>query len=423
MTSLNHILALEDAYSDVLTQAFSLLTGTHTGNRSGIRIGDRSPIHNNKVLSDDVIQVIQGGLRHLLTKLSCTVRSLGSEALVNAYIETATRSAPATSGEEVDRSVFNADLGLKAALKTHILLSDDKLSKGSTETRRLLRLLASYASPSSLTLMEGLWREVIVDSVLLSSIPPLQPVSFFPTRCQSPHDISPARSQGGLAGAGGPGGQSGGQSMSGLHIVPGSPLSSSALSAAMAQPPTGTPIGVTPEMFSSTLVDTLLVSLRSARECSRVDLKPLGCAMSADFAFAVAYRMMPGETGVELAKALAVRISSLLDREKRSAPASSQSSSSHSNLSSWSMSERERCDRERNERGVTAAAALSAGAAVKDISDLIRVLFSQTSTEFQHFYEVLLARRLLRNRFISLERERDMMVLLPALDKSLLMIR
>jgi hypothetical protein len=111
--------------------------------------------------------------------------------------------------------------------------------------------------------------------------------------------------------------------------------------------------------------------------------------MSADLAFTVAYRRLPRESGVELAKALAVKISALLDRTKRPASYSRNNGS----------------------------------ASLHDIADLIRVLFSQTSKEFQLFYEVLLARRLLRCRFSSLEAEREMINLLPALDKSLLMIR
>ena len=43
--------------------------------------------------------------------------------------------------------------------------------------------------------------------------------------------------------------------------------------------------------------------------------------------------------------------------------------------------------------------------------------------EFQHFYELLLARRLLRNRYISLSTERHVLSLLPSMTKSELMIK
>ena len=77
---------------------------------------------------------------------------------------------------------------------------------------------------------------------------------------------------------------------------------------------------------------------------------------------------------------------------------------------------------------VAAAAVAAVGrdsiwASLQHVADLIQVLFSQTSTEFQHFYEVLLAKRLLRCRYISLDIERQITFLLPALDKCVLMIR
>jgi hypothetical protein len=54
---------------------------------------------------------------------------------------------------------------------------------------------------------------------------------------------------------------------------------------------------------------------------------------------------------------------------------------------------------------------------------VLQVLFTQSSAEFVHFYELLLARRLLRNRYISLSTEWRVLGLLPALSKSSLMIR
>ena len=60
--------------------------------------------------------------------------------------------------------------------------------------------------------------------------------------------------------------------------------------------------------------------------------------------------------------------------------------------------------------------------ALEQVADLVRVLCSETSAEFQHFYELLLARRLLRYRFISLPTERRVLELLPAMSKSAQML-
>jgi len=57
------------------------------------------------------------------------------------------------------------------------------------------------------------------------------------------------------------------------------------------------------------------------------------------------------------------------------------------------------------------------------LSSHFQVLFTQSSAEFQHFYELLLARRLLRNRYISLSTEWHALSQLPAMTKSGLMIR
>jgi hypothetical protein len=100
--------------------------------------------------------------------------------------------------------------------------------------------------------------------------------------------------------------------------------------------------------------------------------------------------MLPQEVAVEVARALAVKISALLDLQKRS-------------------------------QGVTNDANRSWNSA--EIADLIQVLFNQTSTDFQYFYEILLARRLLLCRYKSLDLEEVVLGTLPALDKGSLMIR
>jgi hypothetical protein len=52
-----------------------------------------------------------------------------------------------------------------------------------------------------------------------------------------------------------------------------------------------------------------------------------------------------------------------------------------------------------------------------------KVFFNQSSVEFQHFYELLLAKRLLRDRYISLSTERRVLSQLPASSKCDLMIK
>ena len=103
---------------------------------------------------------------------------------------------------------------------------------------------------------------------------------------------------------------------------------------------------------------------------------------------------MPRESSAELAKALAVRVSVLLDATKQD-------------------------HHHRTDTGHVTTNETS----LQQTADLIRVIFNHTSTEFQHFYEVLLARRLLRNRYISLTKEKQVLTMLPAMDKTALMIR
>ena len=103
---------------------------------------------------------------------------------------------------------------------------------------------------------------------------------------------------------------------------------------------------------------------------------------------------MPRESSAELAKALAVRVSVLLDATKQD---------HHHRTDTGHITTNETF--------------------LQQTADLIRVIFNHTSTEFQHFYEVLLARRLLRNRYISLTKEKQVLTMLPAMDKTALMIR
>lgn len=379
LSSMDYIFALQDSYSHVFSLIFREAEGEHLISSSSGR-GRGSE------------QMYTTALKHLEDKLHGTVRTLGYEALVNSFIERACKtsdssaSSSAPGGDSLlgstdySASSSSADLTFKSALKCHVLNGEEKFSKSCVETRKVVRLLAQHCSPANLALVEMLWRDVIAESVLTLCSPLHPPSSLYynNTPSPSPHTeefyVGTSRSGAGVA--------------YGINAVPGSPLSS-AVSAAIASQirPTHTD---TPEMFASTLVDNLLAHLSKAREASRVDLRCVGCSMSADLAFAVAYRRLPGECGVELAKALAVKLSTLLDHSK--------SSSTGGNMNSTHPP-------------------------LHQIADLIRVLFTQTSVEFQHFYEMLLARRLLKCKYSSLGNEREMIKLLPALDKSLLMIK
>ena len=105
---MNHIQALGDAYNDVFSQVFADT--------------ERSPFHPNinRDLSGDICEI---GFNYLKSKLSCTVRTLGSEALVNAFIESAGRDSnrdTSSTSASSDSAVYTAsigDLGLKSALK------------------------------------------------------------------------------------------------------------------------------------------------------------------------------------------------------------------------------------------------------------------------------------------------------------------
>ncbi len=143
-------------------------------------------------------------------------------------------------------------------------------------------------------------------------------------------------------------------------------------------------------------VDILIQMLHHARTVSRMDLADTQvCYMSADLAFRVAYRRLKRPTCVELAKALSVRISTLLDSLK--ADSASNSGYGPNSDERWSRH-------------------------LEQVSDLVHVFCSETSAEFQHFYELLLARRLLRYRFISLSTERMVLDMLPAMTKSTSML-
>ena len=412
MSSLNQILALEDSYSHVISLLFK---STYT--KAVARCTSAESSSNE--LHDD-------GYRHISAKLHNTVRTLGTEAFTNAFIEDACNTQDSimtdNSGghfNDTESGSLSSNYGLKAALNCHILMSEDRISKGSIDTRRVMKLLAKYCTPDSLIQLEGLWRTVITDSVLLLCTAPQTPISstFF-TRSPSPYagESSSSSSSSSFAWEAGV--------AYAVNAIPGSPLSS-ALSGSVLSPYMKPCNAQEAGVFASSLVHTLHHQLVRAREVSSVDLRCLGCSMSADLAFAVAYRQLPREVGVEVAKALAVKISTILDLQKQMTsdltplsqatptptPTAATSTVAAAAVAAVAAG------------GVVAVGRDSIWASLQHVADLIQVLFSQTSTEFQHFYEVLLAKRLLRCRYISLDIERQITFLLPALDKCVLMIR
>lgn len=108
---------------------------------------------------------------------------------------------------------------------------------------------------------------------------------------------------------------------------------------------------------------------------------------SADAAFVTAFKRLPKELSLEVTKALAVKVSSLVDSNKN-----------HAYTEKWSG---------------------QMGAYI----DMIQLLFSQSAAGLQHFYELLLARRLVRDRYASLSMERRMLAALPAMSKASLMLQ
>lgn len=141
--------------------------------------------------------------------------------------------------------------------------------------------------------------------------------------------------------------------------------------------------------WTGKLVDRLVDILGDVRHVSRVEMAVTEkSSMSGDLGFLMAFKRLPKELSIELTKALVVRISSLIDSNK------------HQTFENvvWAKS-------------------------IDNVIDLIQIFFNQTSAEFQHFYELLLARRLLKNRYLSLPLERSILESLPAMSKGGLMIR
>ena len=136
------------------------------------------------------------------------------------------------------------------------------------------------------------------------------------------------------------------------------------------------------------VVDNLLDNLVKAREISQTDMANLNnSGINADLAFSAAFKRLSKEFAIKIAKALAVRISKLLDSLKFGINYSE----------SYNFS-------------------------INQMADLIQVLCNDSSEDFEHYYEILLARRLLWGRYMSTQNEKHVLKILPAMTKSFLMI-
>lgn len=136
------------------------------------------------------------------------------------------------------------------------------------------------------------------------------------------------------------------------------------------------------------IISSLLNILSKIREMSHVDMSITKISgISADLAFEMAFRRLQKDHSIAITKIIVVYLSSIIDSLK--SPYSS---------ADWQSS-------------------------LDDVIDLIQVVFNQSSTEFQHYYELLLARRLLKGRYISLNTELRMLDLIPISNKCQLMVK
>lgn len=143
---------------------------------------------------------------------------------------------------------------------------------------------------------------------------------------------------------------------------------------------------------STDIVEKLLELLMRARDISTCEMSGVhGCLLSADKAFQSISTRINKESYVKLSKALAVRISSLLDNVWVS------QTFFVGTLSKWRQS-------------------------VLEICSLITLVVNNQTSEFGHYYELLLARRLLRGRFVSIQEEEWTLSYLPALNRAAAMI-
>lgn len=183
-------------------------------------------------------------------KLQGTVLMGGYATLANGIVELNHRVNALDTSHNED---------LKQALRAFVLLPKDRFAKSSRNMRKLLKEICEHSSERNVSIVEGLWREVISEMVL--------------EKCSAPATRAAVR------------------------------LDFQRLQQAEAR--------------SDGLVDFLIATLAEARYISRMDMAVTKqCCMSADLALVMAFRRLPKEKALEITKALVVRVSSLVDSLK-----------------------------------------------------------------------------------------------------------
>jgi hypothetical protein len=163
-----------------------------------------------------------------------------------------------------------------------------KLIGHNRPVRMLLQRLCHYASAENLAKLEKLWRDAVTDWVMQECRILVQKhadVQVLHDRCRR---IICLREE-----------------YTDSQVPPASPSQNSFRKA-----------GSEP-VYAKDPVRCLVDMLKRARTVSRMELaESRVCFMSADFAFQRAFQRLPKEISVELAKVLAVRMSSLLDAHR-----------------------------------------------------------------------------------------------------------
>jgi hypothetical protein len=159
---------------------------------------------------------------------------------------------------QISQHLMQAENGLSSisplhyALKTHILNSPHRFANNTRATRLLLRKFAEYANSSSINLIETAWKEV------LASVISEECIKILDYKFQAPL--------------------------------------------------------IENDMIGNTLVEKLLEYLQKFRHVSKMDMSMFpNCIMSADIALSIAFRRLPKECSVEVTKAVAIRLSMLID--------------------------------------------------------------------------------------------------------------
>eukprot|EP00981_Chlorochromonas_danica_P000629 scaffold143_cov173-Ochromonas_danica.AAC.5 len=219
---------------------------------------------------------------------------------------------------------------LQQLLEEHILLTSDRFSVKARDLRRLLRKVCHYSrGGKEVTLIENSWKEIIASRVSEACL------GFFHPTLQIASSGNSDASRGDM-------------------------------------------------------MESLKQMLRRFSYICRLDMSMIAQgARSASLAFGMAFRRLPKEVALELAKAAAIRLSALVDTLKSIDSSSAQGS--------WSQE-------------------------LDELIELVQALFGSSSADFQHFYELLLARRLLKNRYLTLNTERQILTLLPTVAKGEMMI-